>query len=96
MTYKLIIKEEAYEDLQGAYDYYEKKRSGLGEEFIEAVKEKIAYIKVYPLHFSKVEKDFRQTLIDRFPYLLIYELSGKEIIVYSFFHTSQDPKNKFT
>jgi len=95
MTYKLVIKEEAYQDLQTAYDYYEEQRTGLGEDFLEAIKEKIAYIKVYPLHFSKVEKDFRQTLIDRFPYLLIYELTGKEIVVYSFFHTSQNPNKKF-
>jgi hypothetical protein len=39
MTYKLVIKEEAYEDLQSAYDYYEEQKSGLGDEFIEAVKD---------------------------------------------------------
>ena len=95
MIYKVIIKEEAYKDLQTAYDYYEEQKTGLGDAFIEEVKEKIDYIKFYPLHFSKVEKDFRQTLIDRFPYLLIYEISGKEVIVYSFFHTSRDPDKKF-
>ena len=95
MILKLVIKEEAYYDLQTAYDYYEEKRHGLGDEFIEEIKEKLEYIKKHPLHFNKVEKEFRQTLIDRFPYLLIYEFSGKEVIVYSFFHTSQNPEKKY-
>lgn len=95
MTYRVVIKEEAFQDLQVAYDYYEEQKPGLGDDFIAEVKEKINYIQLYPLHFSKVEKDFRQTLIDRFPYLMIYEITGKEVIVYSFFHTSRDPQKKF-
>jgi plasmid stabilization system protein ParE len=94
MIFGLVIKEEAYQDLQDAYDYYEEQRPGLGDEFIEEVKEKLDYIKKYPLHFPKTEKDSRQTLVDRFPYLILYELEKKEVIVYSFFHTSQDPQKK--
>lgn len=94
MTYKLVIKEEAYADMQIAYDYYEHQRQGLGDEFIEEVKEKIDYINKYPLHFPIVEKEFRQSLIDRFPYLLIYELSGKAVVVFAVFHTSQNPDKK--
>jgi plasmid stabilization system protein ParE len=95
MTYNIIIKEEAYHDLQAAYDYYEEQRAGLGDNFVEKIKERINYLKKYPLHFTTVEKEFRQTLIDRFPYLIIYELSGAEIIIYAFFHCSRNPKKKF-
>jgi toxin ParE1/3/4 len=95
MIHNVVIKEEAYADLQTAYDYYEEQKSGLGDELIAEIKDKLEYTKKYPLHFNKVEKDFRQTLIDRFPYLLIYEISGQEIIVYSFFHTSQNPIKMF-
>jgi plasmid stabilization system protein ParE len=93
--FDLIIKEEAYQDLQNAYDYYEEQKSGLGEDFIAKVKGRMAYLKKYPLHFSKVEKEFRQALIDRFPYVIVYELSGKEIIVYAVFHCSKNPRKKF-
>ena len=95
MTYEITIKEEAYYDLQRAYDYYEEQSKGLGEKFLESVKERLDYLRRYPLHFTKVEKDFRQTLIDTFPYLIIYEISGTEIIVYAVFHGSQSPKKKF-
>ena len=38
MTFKIVIKEEAYLDLQVAFGYYEEQRSGLGEEFLEEIK----------------------------------------------------------
>ena len=95
MIHEIIIKEDAYRDLQEAYNYYEEQSPGLGDRFVEEVKEKINYIRKYPLHFSKVERDFRQTRINLFPYLLIYEISGKEIIVYSIFNCYQDPNKKF-
>ena len=95
MIYSLTVKQEAYEDLQKAYDYYEEQRTGLGEEFLDEIEERMAYLKKYPLHFNKAEKEFRQTLIDRFPYLIIYEIHGREIIIYAFFHCSQNPKKKF-
>ena len=37
MAYKIIITEKAKEDTQVAYDYYENKTAGLGEEFLSEV-----------------------------------------------------------
>jgi len=95
MTYDLLIKDEAYEDLQNAFDYYEEQQAGLGEDFLENVKARIDYIKKYPLHFNKVERDYRQSLIDRFPFLIVYELLDKEVIVYSVFNCSKNTEKKF-
>jgi hypothetical protein len=52
MNYHVVIKEDAYVDLQVAYDYYEEQSIGSGDDFLEKVKERIAYIKQYPLHFT--------------------------------------------
>ena len=53
MIYNLVIKEEAYQDLQAAYDYYEEQKTGLGDEVLEEIKEKIAYIKKIPFALRK-------------------------------------------
>lgn len=53
MIYDLLIKEEAYCDIQDAYNYYERKQLGLGDRFIELLEQKINYIQIYPLHFKK-------------------------------------------
>jgi hypothetical protein len=52
MIYKLIIKEDAYGDLREAYDYYEEKSQGLGDRFVEEVKQKLTYIQI-PFTFPK-------------------------------------------
>ena len=54
--YALEIKEEAYYDIQDAYNYYENKQSGLGDRFIEELEEKINYLQLYPLHFRKLKQ----------------------------------------
>jgi hypothetical protein len=35
MAYKIVITEQAKEDTQAAYDYYEGQHKNLGEEFLE-------------------------------------------------------------
>ena len=95
MTYALLIKEEATWDIAVAFDYYEEQQNGLGDAFLQKLKALILYINQYPLHFNKVEKEFRQALISKFPYVIIYELSGSEIIIYAVFHCSQNPDKKF-
>ena len=94
MIYALEIKEEAYRDIQDAYNYYESKQIGLGDRFVEELEEKINYIQVYPLHFREIEDDFRQVLIDIFPYQIIYEFNNTNIIIYSVFNAYQNPENK--
>jgi plasmid stabilization system protein ParE len=36
-------------------------------------------------------KDARQTTVKRFPYLVVYRILDKEIIVVAIVHTSRDP-----
>ena len=37
MSFTLIVKPEAEEDLQAAYDWYEEQQSGLGESFLHQI-----------------------------------------------------------
>ena len=37
MKYTLEIKEEAVVDMQQAYDYYEERKTGLGERFLNTL-----------------------------------------------------------
>ena len=68
----------------------------MGDDLLQKVKERLAYIQEYPLHFTKAGKEFRQALIDRFPYLIIYEIIGRDIIVYGVFHGKRNTGKKFS
>ena len=70
----------------------EERRVGLGEEFLGCVDVAIQQILRNPELFEKVEKDYRRMLVRRFPYAIFYESEGDRVIVYSVFHTAQDPE----
>ncbi|MEX0995655.1 MAG: type II toxin-antitoxin system RelE/ParE family toxin [Flavobacteriaceae bacterium] len=94
MTYVLEVKNEANLEIIEAYLYYEEKRSGLGEEFLEHLDIYFERITANPKHFPEKRKPYREAFIKRFPFLVIYEIMNNQVIVYSVFNTWQNPKKK--
>ena len=92
MDVDLILAPEAEQDISEAYDWYEQRRPGLGEEFLGCVDACIQRICRSPELFAKVYEDYRRALIRRFPYAIFYEWNEKTVAIYSVFHTSQDPR----
>lgn len=94
MKYELIIKEEAHLEIIEAFLYYEEKKVGLGESFLDQLDSYFNWIKHYPYHFSEKRRPYREAVIKRFPYLIVYEILEDKVIVYSVFNTWQDPSGK--
>jgi plasmid stabilization system protein ParE len=94
MKYDLVIKEEAIVDMQQAYDYYEERKTGLGERFLNTLEEYLGRVRKNPLHYQIKRKPYREVFIKHFPYLIIYEILDSRIIVYAIFNTSLNPKKK--
>jgi len=94
MTYILEVKEEANSEIIEAYLYYEAKRIGLGEEFLEHLDTYFDRIIANPKHFPQKRKPYREAFIKRFPFLIVYEIEKKKVIVYSVFNTWQHPEKK--
>lgn len=53
MTYELVIKDEARNDIIEAYLYYEKEQQELGERFLTYLDNSFQRIKINPSHFHK-------------------------------------------
>ena len=68
MAAKLVLAPEAELDLSEAYDWYESRRVGLGEEFLNSVDACIERIRRQPGIYPRVQEDYRRALIRRFPY----------------------------
>jgi plasmid stabilization system protein ParE len=92
MAAELIIAPEAQHDVDEAYSWYEDRRSGLGEEFLSCVDACIQAISRMPELYTRVHEEYRRALVRRFPYAIFYEYTSGKVIVFSIFHTSQDPK----
>lgn len=94
MKYHLIIKEEAYFDIEDAYLYYEENKLGLGELFLTTLENYLERVQLHPKHYQIKRKPFREAFIKDFPYVIIYEIENKNVIVYAVFCTYKNPKKK--
>ena len=88
----VIFQPAAELELQEAYDWFEEREAGLGTEFMRCVDACVQTIRRYPEIFPATHKHVRQGVLRRFPYSILYFLSGSDIIVVSIFHSSRDPK----
>ncbi|GAA5031360.1 hypothetical protein GCM10011506_20960 [Marivirga lumbricoides] len=93
MTYNYQLSEEAESDIYESYVWYEKQKTGLGEEFLRvldaAEKAILNNPKTYRVRYKKKVRAF---VLDRFPYLILYIVNGNDIDVISVFNTNQHPK----
>lgn len=81
MKYLIEIKEEAVFDIKEAYTYYEERRIGLGNRFLDTLEIYLERIQKYPEHYQIKRKPYREAFIKHFPFLIIYEIEENKVIV---------------
>jgi len=61
------------------------------------VEKKLELIAKYPEQYPKREGNFRETLVNIFPYIIVYTYYKEEqiVTVSSIFHASRNPKKKY-
>jgi plasmid stabilization system protein ParE len=91
MPVELAIAPDAELDIAEAYDWYEGRRAGLGEEFLSSVDACLESIRRRPEMYPVVHEGYRRSLIRRFPYAVFYAQSPAAVTIYAVFHTSRDP-----
>jgi hypothetical protein len=96
MKYELEIKKEALLDIKEAYLYYEERKKGLGKRFIETLENYMGRVQKYPEHYQIKRNPYREVFIKDFPYLIIFEIEERKVIVYAVFNTWKNPTNKPT
>ena len=94
VVYKLVIHENAIHELGDSSDYYNQKKSGLGFEFEEEIFSLVDVIKKNPLLFPVKFARIHEAVVKRFPFVVNYEVVGKQIVILSVFHVKQHPSKK--
>jgi len=92
MSYSLVLQSEAIIDIQEAYDWYELQKKGLGLEFLGELELGQNKICKHPEYYYSVTDIFRRLKINRFPYVIVYEIEGDTVIVIAVRHTKKKPK----
>jgi plasmid stabilization system protein ParE len=77
-------------ELARAANYFERERRGLGEEFLgefdEAIERLSEHLHIGPVAVVANAVEYRELLIDRFSYRLIYAVEQGEIVVIAVAH----------
>ena len=84
---------EAQQELIAIAVWYDGRRAGLGDEFVDAVSAKVVDIYKAPERFPIVHDDIRQAILRRFPYVVYFRLAGKRVLVVSVFHAHLDTES---
>ena|SRR5215210_4473729 len=92
MTPPLSLRSKAKAEIQEAYDYYERQRSGLGNQFLLAVRRTLALVEKTPLLYPKIRKEVRRAPVPRFPYAILYLAEPENTVVVACFHGRRNPK----
>ncbi len=86
------MRPEAEREIIDAAFWYDGQRTGLGDEFLDAVRVAGRRALDAPGMYQLVHGDMRRVLIPRFPYMLIFQEAGDEVIVLGCVHGHRDPR----
>lgn len=93
--FQVVILEKAFQEIENARDFYENNQINLGSSFTNEVFSILETLESNPLLFPVKFKNMREAVINKFPFVVIFEiLPNKEIIVLSVFHFRRNPKDK--
>jgi len=92
VIYRRVIRPEADVELAQAARWYEERRRGLGGEFLDSFAAVTNRLCQNPRLFAPIFGETRRALLHRFPYSVIYEVHGDEVVILACFHESRDPK----
>ncbi len=83
MSWRVVVRPEAGDDVVEAAAWYDERHVGLGGEFVEEVLRVFDALAVNPLLHARrhPNKDIRWRYPDRFPYRVIFEVLEEEQIV---------------
>ena len=87
-----ILRPAAAADVEDAWRWYEARREGLGDEFLEVVLATLESIHAHPESAPVVHRDIRRQLLRRFPYGLFCELVAGQVVVVACFHAKRSPR----
>lgn len=91
MSFRLVLRAEAENEFDKAFDYFEEQQQGLGVEFAEKVQEVFDRIIKMPKMHGIVEDDTRRALVDKFRYSVFYRIEGNDVAVTAIVHQRRDP-----
>ena len=92
MTPRLFVRRPARADIAEAFRWYEARSTGLGQEFLRAVRIAFAAIERAPEQFPIAVDDIRKVGLRRFPYIVYYVVLRRGVSIIAVMHGRRHPR----
>lgn len=79
-------------DVLKAATWYDDRNPALGSDFVSRVRKAVDQLVEDPERRSAAEYGVRYWPVERFPYVVFYDLSEQEIVLLGVMHTSREPR----
>jgi toxin ParE1/3/4 len=77
-------------DTLDAAEWYDSRQANLGTDFLARVRKAIDQLIANPERRTSVDYGVRYWPVERFPYVIFYDLTESEVLVLGVMHTSQE------
>jgi plasmid stabilization system protein ParE len=93
MKYDLEFLEEALDDLQESFIWYESKKIGLGQEFYNSVKNAFIELQEFPKRSQKILTNVLRFVLKNFPFNIFFVIDEEvnKIKILAIYHGSRNP-----
>lgn len=93
----LRLLDEAKQEMRESALWYEDKRAGLGDQFLDTIQHGFELIEEHPHRYMRIEttdenREVRRYVVKRFPFLIIYEVLSTEVLVVAVAHAKRKPR----
>ncbi|WP_145116170.1 type II toxin-antitoxin system RelE/ParE family toxin [Botrimarina mediterranea] len=78
-------------DIREAASWYDRRSRSLGDALVREAKSKVADIQRNPQHYGRYFAEARYAQLSRFPYVVLFEVTGDTIYFAGVLHTARDP-----
>jgi plasmid stabilization system protein ParE len=92
MSLPVVLRFEARLEFDEAFDWYERKRPGLGRDSTVCIEQTCDRVAQNPELGAKVFRNMRRAAVRRFPYSVYYTVEVDQIVVIAVFHGKRDPR----
>lgn len=93
MSRSLVFHPDVGDEVNDAYQWYETRRAGLGDDFLAALEVIYRAVRATPEMHQVVEMGIRRSLLRRFPYAVYYRVDADRVEVVAVQHGHRDPEN---
>ncbi len=95
MSFVLLVRRPAIDATVRIHGYLEEQRTGLGDEFLIALRACFKFIETSPRGSQIRKMPYRHRVVEGFKYRVVYTIIGRKVYVYQVRHTSQRPSKRF-